>query len=450
MTLKFGTDGVRGVANVELTPELVQALGRAAARVLGGPSFVVGRDTRVSGPTLQAALASGLAAQGADVIDLGVVPTPAVAHASATLGLPAAMISASHNPYTDNGVKFFLPGGRKLSDEVEAALEAALETALETPPTQQPEGGRAAPPGPRPQGVDSRYEAHVQASLEGRTLEGLHVVVDCANGAGSVVAPRVLKALGAAVDVLHAEPDGVNINAGCGSTYPASLQQAVVDRKADVGLALDGDADRVLAVDHTGALVDGDQLMALLALDLRDRGGLHGDTLVVTVMSNLGLRLAMADAGVAVHETQVGDRYVLEALEANGWSLGGEQSGHVIFRDLATTGDGLLTGVQVLDVLRRRGRPLADLAAVMTRLPQVLRNVRVASRDGLDEARPVWDAVAAVEQRLGRQGRVLLRPSGTEPVVRVMVEAGDEATAAAAADELAAAVGEWGKLAATT
>jgi phosphoglucosamine mutase len=436
--LKFGTDGVRGVAYVELTTDLVRALGTAAAHVLGGPAFLIGRDTRASGPDLQAALADGLAAAGADVIDLGVLPTPAVAHNSAVERLPAAMISASHNPYQDNGVKFFLAGGRKLSDGVEAELEAAM---AHTAATAGRSGGRLSTAA----GPTAGYERHVLDSIEGRTLHGLTVVIDCANGAAFDVAPRVLRTLGADVHVLHDQPDGQNINAGCGSTHPGDLQAAVVERGADAGLAFDGDADRVLAVDHTGALVDGDQLMAVLALDLRDQGRLHDDTLVVTVMSNLGLRLAMADAGVRVHETQVGDRSVLEALEANGWSLGGEQSGHVILRDLATTGDGLLTGVQVLDAVRRRSRPLADLAAVMARLPQVLRNVRVARRDGLDDAQAVWDAVAVVERRLGRSGRVLLRPSGTEPVVRVMVEAGDEATAQAAADELAAVVGEWGE-----
>jgi phosphoglucosamine mutase len=438
LTLKFGTDGVRGVANAELTPELVLSLGRAAARVLPGSTFLIGRDTRVSGPLLQAALSAGLAAEGADVVDLGVVPTPAVAYASADRGLPAAMISASHNPYTDNGVKFFLAGGRKLSDAIEADLEAALAH----PPGPAPAVGHITPFSPS---NDVGYEAHILQSTDGRGLDGLHVVVDCANGAASDVGPRVLREMGAQVDVIHAEPDGTNINHGCGSTHSQSLQAAVVEAGADAGLALDGDADRVLAVDHTGALVDGDQLMALLAVDLRAQGRLHDDTLVVTVMSNLGLRLAMAEAGIAVHETAVGDRYVLEALEEHGWSLGGEQSGHVIFRDLATTGDGLLTGVQVLDAMRRTGRSLAELAAVMTRLPQVLRNVRVGSRDGLDDAAEVWAAVAAVEQRLGRTGRVLLRPSGTEPVVRVMVEAGDEADAAAAVDELCQVVARWGE-----
>ena len=426
MTLKFGTDGVRGVADTELTTPFLHSLGAAAARVLGR-RFLVGRDTRVSGPRVFDDLSAGLG----DVIDLGVVPTPAVAFLSAERGLPAAMISASHNPYPDNGVKFFLPGGRKLSDEVEEELEHSLAAAAPEPPSVEVDPSATA-----------SYERHVVESAG--SLEGLHVVIDCANGAAYEVAPRVLRAMGARVDVLFDRPDGTNINEGCGSTHPAALQAAVVSAGADVGLAFDGDADRVLAVDHRGELVDGDHLMALLAVDLRDRGALHDDTLVVTVMSNLGLRLAMAREGIAVHETQVGDRYVLEALEAGGWSLGGEQSGHIIFRDLATTGDGLLTGVRVLDAVRRSGRPLAELAGVMTRLPQVLRNVRVGRRDGLDEAAEVWAAVGAVEERLGDTGRVLLRPSGTEPVVRVMVEAPDHGTAEQAADELAAVVQSWG------
>jgi phosphoglucosamine mutase len=432
LTLKFGTDGVRGVADTELTSELVTALGRAARDVIGPGPFLVGRDTRASGPRLLGDLASGLG----DVVDLGVLPTPAVAFASAAQQRPAAMISASHNPYQDNGIKFFLPGGRKLPDEVEARLEAAIHVGDAA--TAQPH----VEPGDQP---TAAYEQHVRHSIDGRRLDGLSVVVDCANGAAFQGAPRVLEDLGATVHVIADQPDGTNINAGCGSTHPAALQQAVVDHHADAGLALDGDADRVLMADHTGALVDGDQLMAVLALDLKDQGRLHGDTLVVTVMSNLGLRLAMADHDIAVHETQVGDRSVLEALEANGWSLGGEQSGHIILRDLATTGDGLLTGVQVLDAVRRTGRPLADLARVMTRLPQVLRNVAVHTREGLADAAEVWAAVESVEARLGDKGRVLLRPSGTEPVIRVMVEAGDEADAAAAADELAAVVGAWGQ-----
>jgi phosphoglucosamine mutase len=440
MTLKFGTDGVRGVANEELTPELVLALGRAAARVLGrrGERFLIGRDTRLSGGVLQSALTAGLLAEGADVLDMGVLPTPALAFASAGGNLPAAMISASHNPYTDNGVKFFLAGGRKLSDELEAELEAALVDQA---------GAHTGQPGRLVTaiGATTDYEAHVIASLQGRTLDGVHVVIDCANGAAFEVAPRVLTKLGATVDVLHAEPTGTNINDGCGSTHPESLQAAVVERRADAGLAFDGDADRVLAVDRNGALVDGDHLMAILALDLRAQDRLHGDTLVVTVMSNFGLYQAMHDAGIAVRTTNVGDRYVLEALEEGGWSLGGEQSGHIIFRDLATTGDGLLTGIQTLDAMRRTGRPLDELAAVMARLPQVLRNVRVSDRDGVMKSREVWDTKDRIEASLDDKGRVLLRASGTEPLVRVMVEAPDQATAERLADELAAVVAAWGQ-----
>jgi phosphoglucosamine mutase len=435
MTLRFGTDGVRGVANAELTPELVLRLGRAAARVLDGSTFLVGRDTRVSGPLLHAALTAGLAAEGASVVDLGVLPTPGVAWLSAADGVPAAMISASHNAFADNGIKFFAAGGRKLPDDVEERLEAELDRPVTSVPTGA-DVGRVSLAGD----AVARYCDALVGSLEGRRLDGLHVVVDCAHGAASDVAPAVLRRLGAEVEVIHAQPDGVNINAGCGSTHPESLQRSVVALGAAAGLAFDGDADRVLAVDASGALVDGDQLIAICALDLRSRGRLKGDTVVVTVMTNLGFHLAMAEHGVRVEQTQVGDRYVLEALGRGGWSLGGEQSGHVIFSELATTGDGVLTGLQVLDVLRRSGRPLADLASVMTRLPQVLENVRVRDRGALESSAAVDAEIAAVEAELGDHGRVLIRPSGTEPLVRVMVEAPTADQAQAAADRLAAAV----------
>jgi phosphoglucosamine mutase len=436
MTLKFGTDGVRGHAD-ELTAPFVAALGRAAARVLGptGARFVIGRDTRESGPRIAAALRAGIEAEGGAVDVLGVVPTPAVAQASAAHGVPGAMISASHNPYLDNGIKFFAPGGLKLTDAVEDRLETELAAlageAVDVAPSEAPE---SAP------GDTARYEQAVIDSVAGRRLGGLRVVVDCANGAASAVAPRVLRALGAEVTVIHASPDGRNINEGCGSTHPGDLQAAVVGHRAHAGLAFDGDADRVLAVDHTGRLVDGDHLIALCAIDLHERGELVDDTVVVTVMTNLGFRLAMAERGIKVVETAVGDRYVLEALEAGGYVIGGEQSGHVIFRRLATTGDGLLTGVQVLDLLARRGRPLGELAGeAMTRLPQVLKNVRVARRRA-DVAVAVAGEIAAVEAELGDQGRVLVRPSGTEPLVRVMIEATDAGVADRAADRLAAAV----------
>ncbi|HMC42410.1 MAG TPA: phosphoglucosamine mutase, partial [Acidimicrobiales bacterium] len=399
MSLRFGTDGVRGVANTELSPELVLALGRAAARVLGGPAFAVGRDTRRSGPLLCSALAAGVAAEGVDVVDLGVVPTPTVAFASEEMGVAAAVVSASHNPFADNGVKLFAPGGRKLSADVERRLEAEAAAVLDGTRTRERAGPTGADVGAigADRGAVARYAEHLVSSLEGRSLRGLRVVVDCGNGAACELAPDVLRRLGASVEVIHDEPDGTNINSGCGSTDPSSLQETVRGAGADVGVAFDGDADRVLAVDHRGQLVDGDQILALCALDLSQRGRLRGDTVVVTVMANLGLWQAMAAQGITVHQTPVGDRYVLEALEAGGWSLGGEQSGHLVFRDLATTGDGILTGLQLLDLVQRRGRPLAELAAgAMRRVPQVLHNVRVADGDALAQSREVQEELAAV------------------------------------------------------
>jgi phosphoglucosamine mutase len=450
MSLRFGTDGVRGPAD-ELTDHLVLALGRAAAAVLGagvvGSDFVIGRDPRRSGPRIEAALAHGLALGGASVEVLGVVPTPTIAWVCADRGVPGAVISASHNPFGDNGIKFFAPGGVKLSDAVEADLEAELDRLLaDTDTDTDTDGGSS--PGDAAHAAEGaaasdieRWCRSLMASIDGRRLDGLEVVIDCANGASSAIAPALLRRLGATVEVLHAEPDGVNINDRCGSTHPADLQRAVVEAGAAVGLAFDGDADRVLAVDERGELVDGDHLIALCALDLRTRGQLTDDAVVVTVMTNLGFRLAMAEHGIEVVETQVGDRYVLEALDKRGLALGGEQSGHVIFRRLATTGDGLLTGVQLLDLLRRADRPLSALAAdAMTRLPQVLVGVRVERRDPrlVDALAP---DVAAIAAELGDRGRVLVRASGTEPLVRVMVEAPDEALAREAADRLVEAVG---------
>jgi phosphoglucosamine mutase len=435
--MRFGTDGVRGVANAELTAEFALSLGRAAARVLGGDHFLIGRDTRRSGPMLEAALAAGLCAEGRTVELLGVLPTPAVACLSALDGVGAAVISASHNPFQDNGIKLFAPGGLKLRDDVQAAIEAELD-GLDV---QAAVTGRAVGAIAHVEGrATERYEAAVLDALDGRRLDGLHVVLDCANGAASEVAPDVFRRTGAVIDVIHAEPDGVNINDGCGSTYPADVSALVRERRADLGFAFDGDADRVLAVDHEGRLVDGDQLIAVAALDLRARGELRDETVVVTVMSNLGFRQGMAAAGIEVVETAVGDRYVLEALDRHGASLGGEQSGHLIFRDRATTGDGLLSALVVADVVTRAGRPLAELAdAAMTRLPQVLRSVRLASRpDDLSER--LAPHVAAAESRLGESGRVLIRPSGTEPVVRVMVEAPTEDVATQIAEELVVAV----------
>lgn len=456
MSLRFGTDGVRGVAGTELTPELVVALGRAAARTLSSgerPVFLIGRDTRLSGPMLQAALSAGLSAEGADVVDLGVMPTPGVAAVAASRGKPAGVVSASHNSFQDNGVKLLSAGGRKLTDHEEEKIEALLaELAELAGPAGMAAGpaagvlaaggriGRlASDPGAR-----DWYCGQVVAALEGRTLGRIPVIVDCANGAATTTAERILTAAGASVvEVLAASPDGENINAGCGSTDPSLLAARVRSKGASVGLALDGDADRVIAVDDEGSVVDGDRLLAMFARDLKGRGRLAGNTIVVTVMSNLGLRRAMAAVGIDVQETPVGDRYVVESLDANGWSLGGEQSGHVIFRDFATTGDGVLSGLMLLDLVMRSGRKLSELAAEsMERVPQVTRNVTVEAGSAVDVAGSpsVSSAVELERSRLGADGRVLLRPSGTEPLVRVMVEAPTDETAAAVADRLERAV----------
>jgi len=438
--LKFGTDGIRGVANADLTPEVVLALGRAAARVLPAWEFVVGRDTRQSGPLLEAALVAGLAAEGADVVRLGVVPTPAVAWVAARDAVGGAVISASHNPFADNGVKLFGPGGLKLPDELESALEAELSGLLRRELAIEPRTGDAVGTvRDAPDAVVAWADA-VASSLDGRGLQGLRLVVDCANGAAAGVAPAVLRGLGADVTVLHDDPDGTNINAGCGSTHPEDLAKAVVELGAEVGIAFDGDADRALAVDAQGNVVDGDQIIAVCAVDRKARGLLAQDTVVVTVMSNLGFRLGMARHGIEVVDVPVGDRHVLEALTSQGLSLGGEQSGHVIFADEATTGDGLLTAVQLLDVVVRRGRPLAELAdEAMTRLPQVLHNVAVKG-DAAGAVAGLADEIAEVQRRLGGEGRVLVRPSGTEPVVRVMAEAPTRDAAQAAVDRLVSAL----------
>jgi phosphoglucosamine mutase len=440
---RFGTDGVRGVANEELTPELALVIGRAAARVLPAPTFVVGRDTRRSGPLLQAAFSAGLAAEGADVIDVGVLPTPGVAAVAEARHAPGAVISASHNPFGDNGIKLFSLLGTKLPVEVESEIERELQALLADPdrPPRRPTGHDVGHLSGDAAGAVELYEAHLVGTLEGRSLSGLHIVIDCANGAASAIAPEVLAGLGAEVRALHDAPDGANINDKCGSTDPTELARSVVAHQADLGLAFDGDADRVIAVDHNGTVVDGDVLLALFALDLAERGHLAGNTVVVTVMTNLGFRLAMEARGIAVRETDVGDRHVLAALDADGFTLGGEQSGHIIFRARSTTGDGILTGIALGDLVLRAGRSLADLSTgLVERVPQRLVNVPIPRPERLADSAEVWEAVVKAEAELGHDGRVLLRPSGTEPLVRVMVEARVEAQADAVAAQLAAVV----------
>jgi phosphoglucosamine mutase len=431
--LRFGTDGVRGDADTDLTDTFVTALGRAAARVLRCERFLVGRDTRESGARIEAALCSGLAREGVHVVPVRVLPTPAVAYLAQRDDAAAAVISASHNPWTDNGVKLMAAGGRKLPDEIESQIEAELRALLRT-------GDAGATRTWRFDDRSAEYVDHLVSALEGRTLDGLRIVLDTANGAASRVGPLAVQRVGAEVVALHAEPDGRNINAGCGSTAPESLQAAVVELGAHVGLALDGDADRVIAVDERGAVVDGDQMMTALAIDLHTRGGLRNDAIAVTVMSNLGLRRALSRVGIGVVETPVGDRNVLAALEAHDLVLGGEQSGHVIRRDLATTGDGLLTGLLLCDLVQRGEHPLSEIAAQMVRFPQVLVNVRVSAAPDLDGAEKLQDEIAAIRRELGDAGRVLVRASGTERLVRVMVEAPTEATAEAAVARLRDAV----------
>ena len=439
---RFGTDGVRGVANEELTAELCVTLGRATARVLPAPIFVVGRDTRRSGPLLQAAFSAGLATEGADVLDLGVLPTPGVASVAASRMVPGAVISASHNPFGDNGIKLFSLFGTKLPPEVEGEIERELDALLVDPQRtpRRPTGHAVGRIDHDPDAL-GLYREHLVATIDGRGLRGRRIVVDCANGAASEIAPLVLADLGADVLPLHCTPDGLNINDACGSTDPTRLALAVTEHRADLGLAFDGDADRVIAVDETGSIVDGDVLLALFALDLSKRDLLSGNTVAVTVMTNLGFRLAMDAHGIEVRETDVGDRHVLAALDAGGLSLGGEQSGHIIFRSLSTTGDGILTGIALADLMQRSGRSLADLSnGLVERVPQRLVNVPIPQPERLAESTEVWEAVLKAEEKLGHEGRVLLRPSGTEPLVRVMVESRDEAQADAMAAHLAGIV----------
>lgn len=461
----FGTDGVRGVAGHDLSARLAMDLAGAAASTLAQsgafaaaqaarrrPLALVGRDPRASGEFLEAAVVAGLAGAGVDVLRLGVIPTPAVAYLTAELGAEfGVMLSASHNPAGDNGIKFFGRGGLKLPDDVEDDIEGKIKHHASVPPKPPVNGfGRVS------DAVDERerYLDHLLASLheadvragvvagpQGRLpLSGLRVVVDCAHGAAYEIAPEVLRRSGADVIAIGADPDGENINRGCGSTALGTLSAAVTAHGADAGIAHDGDADRCLAVDADGNTIDGDQILAVLALGFKAAGRLSHDTVVTTVMSNLGFRLAMRDAGIQVIETTVGDRYVLEAMRAGQYVLGGEQSGHIILLDYATTGDGILTGLQLLGTVARSGQPLSELAKAMTRYPQVLINVQGVDKSRVGSAPELAAAVAAAETQLGTFGRVLVRPSGTEPAVRVMVEAADEAQAHRVAGQLAESV----------
>ncbi|MFF7650693.1 phosphoglucosamine mutase [Streptomyces sp. NPDC007983] len=443
----FGTDGVRGVANADLTAEMALGLSVAAAHVLAEvgtfeghrPVAVVGRDPRASGEFLEAAVVAGLASAGVDVLRVGVLPTPAVAHLTGALDADlGVMLSASHNPMPDNGIKFFARGGHKLADELEDRIETTCRAHASGEPWDRPTGAGVGRVRDYAEGFDA-YVAHLVGALPGR-LDGLKVVIDGAHGAASRVSPEAFARAGAEVVTIGAEPDGLNINAGCGSTHLAQLQAAVVEHGADLGVAHDGDADRCLAVDSVGREVDGDQILAVLALAMREAGTLRGNTVVGTVMSNLGFKLAMQREGVELVQTAVGDRYVLEEMKSRGYALGGEQSGHVIVLDHATTGDGTLTGLLLAARVAATGRSLADLAGVMERLPQVLINVPDVDKSRVSSSADLAAAVAEAEHELGETGRVLLRSSGTEPLVRVMVEAADIDQARSVAGRLADAV----------
>ncbi len=438
----FGTDGVRGVANRELTAELALALGSASARRLGTTSAgrrvaVIGRDPRASGEMLEAAVVAGITSEGVDALRVGVLPTPAVAYLTSAYDAEfGVMISASHNPMPDNGIKIFGPGGHKLDD----ATEDDIEQLISTNPAERPVGAGIGRIVDAEDALD-RYLRHVNKAVTSR-LDGITVVVDCAHGAASAAAPRAYQAAGANVVAINAAPNGLNINEGCGSTHIDTLRSAVIAHHADLGLAHDGDADRCLAVDASGNVVDGDAIMVMLALAMREADELAGDTLVATVMSNMGLHLAMRAAGIEVRTTAVGDRYVLEELRAGGFSLGGEQSGHIVMPALGTTGDGIVTGLRLMSRMAQTGRSLRELASVMNTLPQVLINVEVADKSSVAAAPSVQAAVADAEAELGDTGRILLRPSGTEQLVRVMVEAPDEDTAKQVAIRVANCVSE--------
>ena len=437
----FGTDGVRGAVNSILTVELAASLGRAAGtefkRRSPSGSVLIARDTRLSGPMLEAALSSGLMSAGVDVISCGILPSPAIAFLVRELGAAAgAVISASHNPAGDNGIKFFGGSGFKLTEAEEDAIESLMSSEVSLPRGESVGSASIA------SDVDRRYIDHCLKALEGRSLEGLKIVLDCANGAAYRTSPLALADSGAELVVINDRPDGTNINLGCGSTNPEVVAKAVLEHQADVGLAHDGDADRLIAVDEMGEVVDGDAILASMALELSERGALRNDIVVSTVMANLGFRTAMSNAGLQLVETPVGDRHVIEAMLETGSVIGGEQSGHIIFLDYATTGDGLVTALRLLGRMVSTGKRLSELAEVIEHFPQVLVNVRVDNKEGFHDSVVIEHAIKEASSRLSDTGRVLVRPSGTENVVRVMVEAPDEAIANEVAAEIAGIISQ--------
>ncbi|ARU60398.1 phosphoglucosamine mutase [Tumebacillus avium] len=429
MAQYFGTDGVRGVANLELTPELAYKLGRAGAHVLTQgidkerAKIAVGKDTRISGDMLEAALIAGITSVGVDVVRLGIIPTPGVAYLTRSLEADAGvMISASHNPVPDNGIKFFGGDGYKLTDAQEAEFERLLDAAVDELP--RPTGEKV---GRVYEEVDAGvlFTEYQKSSIRNR-FDGVKVVLDCGNGAASFVAAGVFRSLGAEVVAIFSEPTGTNINVGCGSTHPEVVREAVLEHKAAIGLSFDGDADRLIAVDELGNIVDGDYVMAVLAKALKDRGELAGNTVVATVMSNIGFLKAMREQDINVVKTAVGDRYVMEAMKADGYVLGGEQSGHIIMLQHNTTGDGLLTALHLTDIMVEAQKPMSELRSIMQSFPQIMVNVRVATKDGWKDNANIAAAIQRVEEILGADGRVLVRPSGTEPLIRVMAEGPEE------------------------
>jgi len=436
----FGTDGVRGVANTELTPSLALALGAAAARALGRghtPRFIVGRDTRISGTLLESALAAGLCSMGAQVVTAGVVPTPAVANIARIQNFDAGVvISASHNPFADNGIKFFGGDGYKLDDTLEAEIESHLP---QVDTWTRPSGagvGRLT----HDAALADLYAGHLEDTLDGVSLAGLRIVLDSANGANHALAPRVVTDLGADVIALHCDPDGININAGCGSLHPEEMMRKTVSEGADIGLAFDGDADRVILSDEKGRKVDGDRVMLVVGRHLASQGKLANNTVVGTIMSNMGLEVALRESGLTLLRTGVGDRYVSEAMSQDGHILGGEKSGHLIFGHLTTTGDGLLTALQVLKVMRETGQPLSTLVDQMTEYPQILLGIKVRDRQSWSSDPDIQKAIAQAETQLAGRGRINVRASGTEKLVRVMAEGPDQPEIDALAHEIASLV----------